>query len=1109
MTGGAFDYRSGSYSAPGQDEQRSASSKPSQQTMKRSASGPELVQERSMDVDLIMARQPSRQQHPGNGSGDVGKPDDSIASVAGGSNGSPAPRRQTPSKRPRLSSPHGAGAGPAANSATDENTSKKRAPKKAVSCEACRRRKLKCDRGWPCGACQDRNESSLCEWADGVQPQYSGRDAVVAGAVSDRLDRLEAMMGSIANHLGVSLPGQGASRERTGPEEDGPPSLAAAAAAGDGSSHRGTLAGSARPASDAPAGNAVDRGSTGKQFESIYMVDMPGIALDNVEGNAAATLSKLVPLLPDAAMVRALCKNYVNDLGTTLYVIDETDLMRQLRRFEAFRARWNDGDRSFPHTKLREEVRFLALLFALCAAITIFGESPESAALEARYGGAPYTVMIPATQHALGAAEIYEHLDIINVRTMLVTHMAITTLKGPKLGRVAATKTFALASLMNLDTEPPTDLPEAVRKDRILLFATLCTADWMPCGTSKRLCFFDESYLEYPSLFDATLDRNNYMRPEPKTMLAIARLSLRASSRVLMQEDAAYRYTETLQSELHAIEAGLPPRLRYEGPHTLGPVEDPEVNFRLWSALMVQRTLMTLHKHFYIQSWTQPRYKRSRSICFAAASATVRLCRDAFFWFHPRDDSTPEERQALILEGLKKRHSSVSKVWHVVQMALISSLVLVHCLSMLELHPEESAGWHLPTLRADVSDDLKFMRTVVQALSPKLESLKESMKALDPLTSLDKTSKILSSDRPRLEPPGAASPLSTPSARASRGTPSHVPLPGLRSRADDGHGPSPPNGSMPQGFEERSRRRPPPHNVAFASSVKNFDDLEALWNKQPWSTTWSDQRAAAASSSSSSAAPLSRPRTEATISNASSPSASSVGRHTAATPPTSTMPPPSTRSPHPSFGPGSHLLNDAPTGFSPSPGPSTRPETGPPPLPRPGPQLAPIQSPPMWGPAPPLPPAPALPPTSGMALYPGTYAAPLPHAPQSFATGNPSTSASSTLTDWTDVDGVEGAAADGSGGGGETASWLNDVAKLEFSKADTTFLEHLVPYNPLTNMLVESLDGFVQNLDQQTSMLSSSGAAQGRAAHEEQQRVLSGHNTLLSMAEAMRMDSYM
>ena len=49
-------------------------------------------------------------------------------------------------------------------------TSSAAGKKRTTSCENCRRRKLKCDRRAPCGACIDRGEGINCTWEDGVQP---------------------------------------------------------------------------------------------------------------------------------------------------------------------------------------------------------------------------------------------------------------------------------------------------------------------------------------------------------------------------------------------------------------------------------------------------------------------------------------------------------------------------------------------------------------------------------------------------------------------------------------------------------------------------------------------------------------------------------------------------------------------------------------------------------------------------------------------------------------------------------------------------------------------------------------------------------------------------
>ncbi|GAA5968205.1 hypothetical protein JCM11641_003769 [Rhodosporidiobolus odoratus] len=82
-----------------------------------------------------------------------------------------------------------------------ENGAKAKRNRKPVSCAQCRRRKLKCDRGYPCGACRDRQEGHLCEWDGAIRlPQpHLTRDAE-AQELRLQLDRLEGLLGLVSNN---------------------------------------------------------------------------------------------------------------------------------------------------------------------------------------------------------------------------------------------------------------------------------------------------------------------------------------------------------------------------------------------------------------------------------------------------------------------------------------------------------------------------------------------------------------------------------------------------------------------------------------------------------------------------------------------------------------------------------------------------------------------------------------------------------------------------------------------------------------------------------------------------------------------------------------------
>ncbi|GAA5978115.1 hypothetical protein JCM10908_004234 [Rhodotorula pacifica] len=78
-------------------------------------------------------------------------------------------------------------------------SNKKRRNRKPVTCAQCRRRKLKCDRGFPCGACRDRQEGHLCEWEGAIRlPQPHLTREAEAQELRAQLDRLEGLLGGLS-----------------------------------------------------------------------------------------------------------------------------------------------------------------------------------------------------------------------------------------------------------------------------------------------------------------------------------------------------------------------------------------------------------------------------------------------------------------------------------------------------------------------------------------------------------------------------------------------------------------------------------------------------------------------------------------------------------------------------------------------------------------------------------------------------------------------------------------------------------------------------------------------------------------------------------------------
>lgn len=756
-----------------------------------------------------------------------------------------------------------AAANPAADNSNQNNKAgKKKSTKKAVSCESCRRRKLKCDRGWPCGACRDRGESSKCEWAEGVRPQSTGRDSGDSSQVNERLDRLEAMMGAIATSLGVQLPGtksttassaNGAQRNlsSTSTTSTNAPSISKLSTLAElGASEANRAAAAATTCKNDTLRPAYAYGPVswgfGFGFSQINQVSSEEVT--------RRTLFELLKLLPDNSILRSLTDFYFRELSWMAHLIPEEPFRKRQRTVEEVRIFWDGRPDAYRYKEMRDNLRLVATIHALCGAALVFGEPIEGEHLFEKYGKQAFTVFLDAAQHALSVLDIYEELHLDNVRTMVLLSSCMSALKGPAVGSAMMANICFMAYALQLDVEPSESLPLEERKDRLGLFATICVQDWFSAGNVKRSYIIDPANTSLPSLFGRDAQKNELVSVHMRYKLKLSDVARRASHRIRMSEDEAYEFTKQLHQEVVAIEAAIPEHLRFDDSLIDSDESDsPERWHRSAMALAVQMQLLTLHKRFYVQSWTNAKYKESREISFAASMLIIKVFRNAFKWFTPSETATLDEQRAMIGEGLRTQHKSVSRLWFFAQMSIIASLVLIHFVSMLDTHPKESCDWDSSELRAQITDDLKFVRLLLHALSSKSKLAMDGARAIQPPES--NRNKRKADDA--LLGPGSTrggGPLGSRSMDS-------IPIRNL-SWCSTSSGYS--NGSTPA--LTSTHRTPPAYNSSGSSSnsshslahsasaseiarpklpfdgqvapgnANSFEDIEALWQKQPWQT---------------------------------------------------------------------------------------------------------------------------------------------------------------------------------------------------------------------------------------------------------------------------------
>lgn len=744
------------------------------------------------------------------------------------------------------------------------DATKKKSTKKAVSCEPCRRRKLKCDRGWPCGACRDRGESSKCEWAEGVRPQNTGRDTADSSQINERLDRLEAMMGAIAGSLGVDLPGTKSSASTSNGAHRKLSSTSASSANAASTSKLSTLAelGAVEASKAALAATSPSKVETPRPSYAAGSVSWGfGFGFSQMNQVSSEEITRkafyeLLNLLPDSTIVRGLTDFYFRELSWMASLIPEETFRKRQRGLEEVRLFWDGRPDALPYAEMRDSLRLVATIHALCGAALVFGEPKEGETLPEKYGKQAFTVFLDAAQHALTVLDIYEELHIDNVRTMVLLSSCLSALKGPAVGSAMMANICFMAYALQLDVEPSESLPLDERKDRIGLFATLCIQDWFSAGNVKRSYIIDPANTSLPSLFGPDAHNSELVSAHIKYKLKLSDVARRASHRIRMSEDEAYEFTKQLHQEVVAIEASIPEHLRFDD--SLIDSQDPD-NQETWHrsamALAVQMQLLTLHKRFYVQSWTNPKYKESRDISFAASMLIIKVFRNAFKWFTPRENATLDEQRAMIGEGMRTQHNSVSRLWFFAQMSIIASLVLIHFVSMLDTHPQESCDWDSSELRAQITDDLKFVRLLLQALSSKSKLAMDGARAIQPPESNRNKRKadeaLTGSSLPTTRGGGPLSsrsadslPIRNPSWYSASSGYSNGSTPALTNAHRTPPAYNSPGSSSNSSHSlahsasasELVRSKLPFDGQMAPASANSFDDIEALWQKQPWQT---------------------------------------------------------------------------------------------------------------------------------------------------------------------------------------------------------------------------------------------------------------------------------
>ena len=533
--------------------------------------------------------------------------------------------------------------------------------KKAFSCDPCRRRKLKCDRSYPCGACRDRDEEDNCTWEDGVVPQNAGRDAKGVAEVMQRLARLEVLVERIAGAVGTSptVP------RVPSPAPPHPPTLVPGS----------TLFGlSAEHASDAALRRCV--------------VDT-------------------CALLRDHTLVYRLCDLFCDEIDWMNNVLGRKTLTAHADTATLHRSA---AAAAVADTLGREQLtRVLLSQALLCTAMSnaiVYAKDGVSAADLPTNMTELHGVCMHAALVCLSHLNILEHPSLDLLCTLILLNQGFTAVRSPLPMFILQQFAVHTAVTLGLDREPPPQTPHDEQVHRLELYALLCVFDWLFLTNYHRMCADAESAERLPSLFDMH-KRHPGVRSNTMLIFDIARLYRRVCAA-----------PESYEGVLDAHNSMLHLRRRVEAQMTHPDYARLSVRFKDMFVTKCCSLLdyigLRLHLAHYMRGWDESVYRLSRDTCYVSAKSLLNFFRLVFSW--------QLQDEGAITADTNSHKNTVLCIWSFCHWSIAAALLLMKHISIIT---ERGTTDFSPQECSSILQDLSIMSRILCALSPRLSVAQE------------------------------------------------------------------------------------------------------------------------------------------------------------------------------------------------------------------------------------------------------------------------------------------------------------------------------------------------------------------------------------------------
>ncbi|WFD21262.1 hypothetical protein MCAP1_003523 [Malassezia caprae] len=542
---------------------------------------------------------------------------------------------------------------------------------KALSCDSCRRRKLKCDRGWPCGACCDRNEQHLCTWGDGVVPERTGRDTGESGAILQRLNLLESKLDRILERM------------------DGTPT----------------------PTYAAPC-TPPDSISSHTVGWDLHCTDMLGCTeADTRLRHRREALEHMFKNLPEADVLSMLTHVFITEIKWMSTILSERRAQELLSEITALREQVGRHSSYIQRLNLEQVTHLiyvLAICFSVCGMALLAARDPSyQIAMEGR---------VP-TSHMRYFQEVLfglRTMDTLEEPTMEFVIAMVIVISAQCASRPAASaaslvsQTVQVALLLGLDEEPPDTMPFEEASCRVHLYSILCIHDWFLTTFIKRRPLIISDAKKLPSVFGTMEQRSKFLSCCQQMKLEIAHLYCR-SSLMMMPSGEDYAYVQELHTEAMTLQCQAKvmwddPDEDDESPNSLKQLQ------RTFGVTSLHYFMIRIHLPYYMRGWDDKRYELSRDACFSSARALLRLFREAFSWKMPKNE-TGQSCESFIPTDFP----IVSRMWFFCHWCTAAAVLLLKHLTLLNERNEQPSWDHE---RESIVQDLCIMSRLLNYLAP-------------------------------------------------------------------------------------------------------------------------------------------------------------------------------------------------------------------------------------------------------------------------------------------------------------------------------------------------------------------------------------------------------